>query len=154
MSDASPQQLRLIALDVEDLGVLSANMQDAVVRVRDMVHLPTARRFALVASRYDWVAAQQGRMERVRAGLHFERVLRVSHIGIDQSKPDEMLNLLSIVFEPTEMPAGFVQLIFSGGSAVRVDVECLEAQMRDMGPRWTTHLQPGHAMDDAPADSE
>ena len=32
--------LKLIALDAEDLGVISAHLQDAVLRVGDMVYLP------------------------------------------------------------------------------------------------------------------
>jgi hypothetical protein len=61
-----------------------------------------------------------------------------------------MLNLLSISFEPTAPPAGTVLFTFSGGAAIRLFVECLEAQMRDSGLRWTTHRKPGHAICDAP----
>ncbi|HWG05924.1 MAG TPA: DUF2948 family protein, partial [Beijerinckiaceae bacterium] len=107
-------------------------------------------RFALVACRFDWVAAEEGRMERCRAGLHFERVERVTFAGFRQSDFDMMLNLLSISFESSEQPAGDVELTFSGGAAIRLSVECLEGQMRDLGPRWATPRRPGHAICDAP----
>jgi len=143
-----PRRLGLIALDIEDLAILSANLQDAVVRVGDIAFLPQVRRFALLACRFDWVAAEEGRMERCQTGLHFDHVDKAILTGFGQSNTYIMLNLLSISFEPTEPPAGTVLFTFSGGAAIRLFVECLEAQMRDMGPRWMTHRKPGHAICD------
>jgi hypothetical protein len=141
--------LRLVALDGEDLAVLSANLQDALVKTGDMAYFPATKRFVIVAARFDWLrAASQGAMERCRAGLHFERVLKVSRMGFDQNNADLILNLLSVTFNETDAPAGQVTLTFSGGAAVRLDVECLEAQMRDIGPRWKAKGQPGHQLDD------
>ena len=145
-----PRRLGLIAMDTEDLAVLSANLQDAVVRAGDIVFLPQSRRFALVACRFDWVAAEEGRMERCRTGLHFDHVDKVTLTGFAQSDTNIMLNLLSISFDATESPAGTVLFTFSGGAAIRLFVECLEAQLRDLGPRWTTQRKPGHAICDAP----
>jgi hypothetical protein len=144
-----PELLRLVALDSEDLAVISANLQDALVKTADMAYLPPTKRFVIVAARFDWVrAAAQGAMERCRAGLHFERVLKVARMGFDQQDAGLVLNLLSIAFTETDAPAGQVILTFSGGGAVRLDVECLEAQMRDIGPRWKAKGQPGHQLDD------
>jgi len=144
-----PELLRLVALDSEDLAVISANLQDALVKTADMAYLPTEKRFVIVAARFDWVrAASQGAMERCRAGLHFERVLKVARMGFDPQDTGLVLNLLSIGFNENDAPAGRVILTFSGGGAVRLDVECLEAQMRDMGPRWKAKGQPGHQLDD------
>jgi hypothetical protein len=144
-----PDLLRLVALDSEDLAVLSANLQDALIKTSDMAYFPSMKRFALVASRFDWLrAASQGAMERCRAGMHFERVLKVSRMGFDQRNAELVLNLLSVTFSESDPPAGHVTLTFSGGAAVRLDVECLEAQMRDIGPRWKAKGQPGHQLDD------
>ena len=143
--------LRLIALDAEDLSVISTNLQDAVVRVADLAFLPAQRRFALLASRFDWVAAERGEQERCRAGLHFDNVVRVASTGIDRSNREGVLNLLSIAFLDGEAPAGTIELVFSGGAAIRLEVECVDAQMRDLGPRWAAAHRPGHAIDDAPA---
>jgi hypothetical protein len=141
--------LRLIALDSEDLAVFSANLQDALIKMSDMAFFPAEKRFVIVAARFDWLrAASQGAMERCRAGMHFERVLKVSRMGFDQQNAGLVLNLLSITFTETEAPAGQVTLTFSGGAAVRLEVECLEAQMRDIGPRWKAKGQPGHQLDD------
>jgi len=141
--------LRLIALDADDLAVISTNLQDALIQTKEMAYLPGEKRFVLVAARFDWVkAACQGAMERCRAGLHFERVMKVARQGFDQKNSDLVLNLLSIGFHETDTPAGHVLLTFSGGAAIKLDVECLEAQMRDIGPRWKAKGQPGHNIDD------
>ncbi len=144
------EPLRLIALDEEDLAVISAHLQDAVVRVKDMAFLPQTKRFALVAARFDWLGLATGKKERCSTGLHFERVLKAAAMGFDQTAADTCLNLLSIRFLPRDAPAGQVILTFSAGAAVKLDVECLEAQMRDLGPRWQALAQPGHRLDEPP----
>lgn len=145
---ASVRPLRLLALDGEDVAVISAHLQDAVVRLKDIVYLPALRRFALLADRFDWCAAAEGRMERCRAGIHFDHVEKVAQIGIAQDEPATVLNLLSIVFTETDPPEGIIQLTFSGGAVIRLHVECVDGQMRDIGPRWATRRKPGHAASD------
>ena len=140
-------ELRLVAFDADDLSVVSAHMQDALVRVGDMAWLPEQDRFALVLSRFDWVAAAEGRCERATTGLHFDRVRTVRQTGVPQTTPNVVLELLAISFEPTDAPAGRVLLTFAGGAAIELLVECLEACVRDMGPRWTAKCRPGHPLD-------
>ncbi|HLH10407.1 MAG TPA: DUF2948 family protein [Methylovirgula sp.] len=144
-----PCSLRLVALDSEDLAVISANLQDSLVRIGDMTYLPRSKRFALVASRFDWVSAAEGKNERCRTGLHFERVLKATCTGFDQKSKDLCLSLLSIAFMLKDAPAGHVILTFSGGAAVRLEVECLEAQVADLGPRWPARTCPEHKFEDA-----
>lgn len=149
MTDAR-SDLKLMALDEEDLAVLSAHAQDALVPVRDLRFLPRERRFALVLSRFDWDGFAKGRRERVICGLHFDRVSKVSSVGIDRADPELLLELLAIGFAPSHAPGGSVLLTFSGGAALKLDVECLEAQMHDVGPRWVVDSCPEHKLDDAP----
>ena len=141
--------LRLVALDADDLAVFSANLQDATIGVADMTFLPQAKRFVLAGCRFDWVRAAAGVTERCATGFHFEHVLNVARLGFDPADGAQVLNLLAIDFEATEPPSGRVRLTFSGGAAVRLNVECLEAQMCDLGPRWTCDQQPLHALDEA-----
>jgi hypothetical protein len=136
--------LRLRACDAEDLAVLSAHLQDAILRVGDMLYLPRESRFVLVLKRFDWMGSDGGAPQRAQAGLHFEHVRKVSRRGFRQDRPDDLLNLLNIEFAPGDAPSGAVRLIFSGGCAVRLDVECLEARMADLGPRWRVRHAPGH----------
>lgn len=147
--------LRLIAFDAEDLAVISANLQDALVRVSDIAYLPRSNQFALVAARFDWVRAAQKNpgsscCERCQTGLHFGRVLKVSCRGFHHRDKALILNLLDIRFTPTDPPAGVVEFIFSAGHAIRLEVECLEAEIRDLGPRWRARSAPNHRLDDGP----
>jgi hypothetical protein len=146
MSEAT--DLKLIALDGEDLPVLSAHVQDAWVRPDEIAYLPRQKRFALGAWRYDWAGSAHGRRERVNAILRFDRVLKVQHTGFYGLKPDAVLNLLAISFDENDPPAGAVTLTFSGGAAIRLEVECLESELRDIGPRQQVEACPGHALAD------
>lgn len=137
--------LRLHALDSEDLALISAHLQDALVRVGDIAFLPGKRRFALIGSRFDWAAELDGRLERCRVGLHFEGVQRVRCQRVARERPDEILELLAVTFEPdAEPPSGVVRLIFAGGASIQLDVECVEAQVADVGPRWAVAARPVH----------
>lgn len=146
IENAAP--LRLVALDDEDLAILSANLQDALIPVSELAYQPAQMRFVLAGKRFDWVKAAAGGCERCAVGLHFERVLGVARSGFAQTDADRVLNLLAIHFTPTDAPAGHVTLIFSGAAAIRLEVECLEARMRDLGPRWPCDKQPAHPLEE------
>lgn len=154
MTDAS-RPLRLIACDAEDLAVLSAHLQDAAARVGDLTFLPGEKRFALLLNRFDWIAAGAGAPQRALAGLHFEEVLKASSLGIDRSQPETVLNLLNIAFTPIDAPTGLVEMIFSGGAAIRLEVDCLEAVLADLGPRRPARCAPDHGpgCGETPADA-
>lgn len=139
--------LRLAVVDVEDLAVVSAHLQDSEVMAPDMGYLPGTKRFALVVSRFDWTQALAGRFERCRTGLHFERVLGVATTGLDLSDAGRVLHLLAISFRLGDAPSGHVLLAFEGGGAVRLTVECLEAELRDLGPRWAVDAKPLDRLD-------
>jgi len=142
--------LKLLALDTEDLEVISAHVQDAVVRVADMGYARGDRRFALLMNRFDWETGQQGRRDkgqRKRAALHFDAVQSVVTAGIDTNAHEGVLNLLAITFMPVDGPAGIVELSFAGGGTVRLGVECLEARLADLGATWAASAKPAHAID-------
>jgi hypothetical protein len=139
--------LRLVALDQEDLAVISAHLQDAVVKIGDLAYLPQERRFVLAANRFDWECALDEPPRRRLTGLHFERVLRVRCRGIDRNKPDRMLNLLGVTFAETDAPSGTATLIFEEDAAIQLDIECIEAQMKDLGPVWACDKRPVHDVD-------
>lgn len=141
--------LKLAALDEEDLAVISAQMQDAVLRVGDLVFRPRQRQFALVANRFAWDA--QNQRQRRRTGLHFDRVLKAEARNIRMDDKDAILSLLSIGYEQTDAPSGVILLTFSGGGTIRLAAECLEAQLLDLGPAWTTPNQPVHPDDETKA---
>ena len=140
--------LKFIALDSEDLEVVSTHLQDAVVRSSEVLWRPEEHRLVVALNRFDWEAAVAGSPEyrRRRAALRFERVQSCKCKGLKPpAGEDAVLNLLSVEFTPTDEPAGVVTLYFSGGGALRLDVECLEAELADLGPTWTTAACPAHA---------
>jgi DUF2948 family protein len=142
--------LKLIALDIEDLAVISAHLQDAVLKVGDLAFLPREKRFAAVGNRFDWMdaiakdGARNKRYARRRVALRFERVLGAQFQGIDLKNKGAVAELLAIHFEPADPPQGQVILDFAGGGAIRLNVECIEAELRDLGPMWQARSKPKH----------
>jgi Protein of unknown function (DUF2948) len=145
-------QLKLIALDREGLQVISAHLQDVCVKRGDMAYLPKQNRFALSGMRYDWAGAKHGAEERIGTVLCFDRVTKVSHIGLQGRGADETMNLLGVTFDKTEAPSGMVFLTFADGSIIRLDVECLEVDLRDVGPRVQACDCEGHILTRAEAE--
>jgi len=140
--------LKLIALDSEDLEVISAYVQDAIVRVEDIGLAKTDKRFALIMNRFAWEEGdERSRGQRKRSALHFERVLKATPSGIDLKAREGVLDLLAITFIPGEAPEGTVVLDFAGGGSIRLEVECLEAKMRDLGAAWAATARPAHSLD-------
>jgi Protein of unknown function (DUF2948) len=133
--------VKLTALDAEDLEIISAHMQDAVIRSEDIKFLKPAQKFALVANRFAW---ESGQRERRRSGLHFERIRSVRSRRIRLGETDLILSLLAIRFEPGDKPSGTVVLEFSGGGTIRLEAECIEARLEDLGPAWDTPNTPSH----------
>ena len=141
--------LKLLALDKEGLGVVSAHVQNTCVKFADMAYFPRQRRFVVAGMRYDWVGAKHGPAERVASVLRFDRVLRVSHLGLGERKGGDVLNLLAATFEKTDPPAGMILLAFADGSLVRLEVECVEAELSDMELRRPAEACQGHALSEA-----
>ncbi|SFL74996.1 DUF2948 family protein [Methylorubrum salsuginis] len=137
--------LKLAALDAEDLAVISAHLQDAVLRAGDLAWLPGEHRFVLVARRFDWSVAPGEAPRRRLSGVHFERVNGVKTRGITPgASSDETLSLLAVTFEEGEAPSGVATLVFSGGAAIRLDLECIEVRLKDLGPVWEADGTPDH----------
>jgi Protein of unknown function (DUF2948) len=144
--------LKLIALDAEDLAIISANLQDAVMTVGDLAFLPREKRFAAVVNRFDWVDAmvkeaasdRDRSYARRRAALRFERVLSAQVHGMDLTDKGAVASLLAIGFEPLDAPSGQIILQFADGGAIRLNVECIEAELRDLGPAWQAKSKPQH----------
>ena len=138
-------RLKLIALDREDIEVVSAHLQDAVVKAADIRWRPAEKRLVVALNRFDWEAANGAapQFRRRRAALRFERVSACKCRNCTPVEKDQVLNLLAVSFEETDQPAGVVTLMFSGGAALRLEVECLEAELADLGPDLGHRMLPG-----------
>ena len=145
------EPLKFIALDKDDLEVVSAHLQDALVKVADISWRRQEKRLVVALSRFDWLAAEGTRPElrRCRSALRFERVTCCKCRSVDPAGKDAVLNLLAVEFSETDPPAGVVTLIFSGGGMLRLEVECLEVELADLGPSWPAAARPVH-IDEAP----
>jgi hypothetical protein len=145
------EPLKLIALDQDDIAVVSTHLQDAVVKVSDILWRPAEKRLVLALNRFDWEACGEVTpcYQRRRTALRFERVLAFRARNVSPASKDAVLNLLAVEYAETDAPAGTITLIFSGGAALRLEVECLECELADLGPTWTAAARPAHAIDQA-----
>ncbi|MBG1232737.1 DUF2948 family protein [Aestuariivirga litoralis] len=136
--------LRLTAADEADLAVISAQIQDALLKREDLNFDQKRRRFALVTNRFAWDALPKS--ERRRAGLHFDDVESVQSAGLPASGRDAVLSLLAVTFAPVAKkdPAGIITLMFSGGMAIKLKVACINATLTDLGGAWATQHIPAH----------
>ena len=135
--DGGERPLRLIAMDVEDLGVISALTQDAVFPITEMTWQPRRRRFALLLNRFRWEdrdkAAARGRpVERVQSVLVVSDVEKIQSQGVDRGEKDMILSLLSISFAPGEDGTGRIDLTLAGDGAIALEVEALEVTLEDV----------------------
>ena len=139
--------LKLIALDEEDLKIVSAHVQDAVMKVGDLDFIAATKQFVLPMYRFAWekeATERKPQPERRNSVLHFDRVLSAKLSGISRDKPDDVLSLLAVTFAATDLPAGTVDFVFSGGGTIRLEVECVEARLVDLGGAWQAAARPAH----------
>jgi hypothetical protein len=131
--------LKLIALDADDLAVISAHVQDARVQPADIIWRQAEKRLVIGMNRLDWeqTLAGETKPRRLVAALRFDRVLACKSRNIDFAGPDKVLDLVGIEFHPqdgrAEEPSGSALLLFAQGGAIRLDVECLECELTDLG---------------------
>src|ERR1700750_1679598 len=129
-------QLKMIALDADDLAVISTHVQDARVQTADIIWRQSEKRLVVGMSRLDWEQTLSGGTtpRRLISALRFDRVLacKSRHIDLD-APPDTALELLGIEFHPGGAPGGSVVLWFNEAGALRLDFECLECELADLG---------------------
>lgn len=148
-------KLKLKAVDAEDLGVLSAFLQDSLVAVGDISYQPADHRFLLVANRFRWEAmpceeetdlGESDCFERIHSGLRFENVTAVKSRGLDVLDAGQLLALLAI-----EAEQGAFTLLFAGDVAIRVEIAAPLCFLEDIGEPWPTKWRPKHPLE-APGD--
>ena len=138
--------------------MISAHLQDAVLQVGDMAYLPREKRFAAVANRFDWAdgartaerLAGSGYTRR-RAALRFERVLGAKVQGIDLAQEGRGAVAAGGQLRAGRAAGGMSRCTFAGGGAIRLDVECIEAELKDLGPVWRAASMPTHPDDTSDA---
>lgn len=141
-------KLKLAAADAEDLDILSARVQDAVGQLKNFIWLPKKRRFAMVLNRLQW---EEGGKTRVRSGLHFDGVLQVQSHKVKLGAGDAVVSILALRFTASdgEDPGGVVEIVLGGGGAIRLTVECMDAELADMTAPWAAQGKPDHGRETA-----
>lgn len=145
--DAAPQaKLKLRAEDEDDLAIISAVLQDALVPVAEMVFLPDEQRFILVVNRFMWEGKpvdRKGHCERTLTGIAFDGVTAVQVRGFERSDGDRILEILAVRAAP-----GAIIFEFSGADAMRLEVGRIMCHLEDIGEPWPTPWRPRHALDE------
>ena len=151
MARDQPQPIAIMATDGEDLEVLSALLQDAIIYTGETSWRPQDRRFAMLVNRFLWEeAGKKGRKKthhRVRAGLHFNHVRGVRAQGLDPDDRTRLLNLMSLTADESEEGAR-ITLICSDGVTIELDAECIDAGLADLSDMWETPAKPDHDLED------
>ena len=136
--------LRLLARDEEDLAVISAILQDALIPVSEMAYLPEERRFALVANRFRWEAPPdrpREKLERRLTGLSIGGVTAVRRRGFNPGDPNRILALLAL-----RWVAGALQLDFAVGASIQLETAEILCHLDDLSEPWPTRWQPRHPL--------
>ena len=141
------RNLKLISKTEEDLKVISAHLQDAIVSISDIANLKKNRIFLIQLNRFMWEDVEQGvfrKNKRIRTILKFDHVTKVASKNIDFNKKGEFLDFLAI--ESREMADKTIEmnLIFSGDSIIKVVTEVIEVTLDDQGEPWETKSKPKH----------
>ena len=145
--------LQLRAEDADDLAVISACLQDALVPVGDIAYDPQEKSFMFVANRFRWEAGRRRAMgaegyERVLCAVAFEEVESVLYRGFRREERERILSLLAIRPEDKGEGAcgrgGVIRLDFSGGATVRLEIGHLLCRLKDVGLPWPTPWRPAH----------
>ena len=139
-ADLAP--LRLLAQDEDDLAILSAALQDAVIRRGDISWERRGRRLTVQLTRYRWEADAE--CARVLAAIQLGDVTQVRARGVPKS-PDAMLELLAVSYEPETAPGGAFTFMFAGGADLQARVECIDAVLADLTESWPARGAPAHA---------
>ena len=139
--------LKLIARTEEDLRVVSAHLQDAIVNVSDIANLKKNKIFLMQMNRFMWEDVEKGvfrKNKRIRTIIKIENVLNVHSKNINQSKKDKFLDFLTI--ETNRMPDNNyeMKIVFAGDSIIKIISEVIEVTLDDQGEAWDTKNMPKH----------
>ena len=164
-------RLKLRAEDEEDLRIIAACLQDALIPLGDIHYLDVDRRFVMLANRFRWENCTEGNeaadaavaqrvdpglegcsiYERVNCGIQFDNVAAVRCRGFDQRDRGRILELLTMEIETSDTNRMAVVLLFAGGGAIRIEGEGIRCRISDIGEPWPTQWRPNHPIDDAAA---
>lgn len=165
---------RVRAETVEDLEIVSAMLQDAIVPISEIAWRRGEKRFVLMTQRFRWEKAPEGIAskdgvdalgdtapeeddktdtdgpapghwyERINCALRFEYVSAVRANGIDLANRAQMLELLSL-----HVTDDGLDLAFADNKTIRLTISKLSCHAEDLGQPWPTTQRPEHPEEDS-----
>ena len=141
------KNLKLLATSNEDLRVIAAHLQDAIVSVQDIANLKKNRIFLIQLNRFMWEDVEKGvfrKNKRIRTFLKFENIIRVLSKNVNQNDKNRFLDFLAIESKLMPDKSYEIDLIFSGNSLIKIFVEVIEATLDDQGDPWESKTKPKH----------
>lgn len=153
------ENLKLRAEDIEDITIISAYLQDAITMMNDITFQRQSHLFVMMLNRYIWEnrCPDTGKVlsdtdmpcSRIRTGLHFEDVIKISSQNIATTLKDHPMELLAIEAVKNADDLYIVDFIFSGEGIIRLHCEALSVHMQDIGAPWPAKCHPKHEILDA-----
>ena len=152
--DGDDKALSMVAFDQRDLEVISSLTQDSILPTSEIKWLSNQDRLALLINRFRWEYKRSGsfkhkNLERVRSLLMISHVKNISSSGFSSKQKDKILSILSISFDGDEGSSGNVLFTLSGNGGIRVSVDALEIELRDVTMPYIapSGLFPDHKID-------
>ncbi len=146
------ERLRLRAVDQEDLHVIAACLQDALVPLNEMAYMADDQRFMAAFDRFQW---EQANTNAEGAGLMIcQSALRVDHVhkvkyrGIDHDLDGIKFELLTIGLEPVDRGGFDIDLLFAGNVAIKLHVSAVDVVLEDFGEPLAAPTAPRHDLSD------
>jgi hypothetical protein len=139
--------LKLLATSNEDLRVVAAHLQDAIVSLQDIINLKKNRIFLIQLNRFMWEDIEKGifrKNKRIRTILKFDNVISVLSKNIDIKKNNNFLDFLTIESNLLPDKSYEIKLIFSGDVVIKIKTEVIDVTLDDQGSPWESKVQPKH----------
>jgi hypothetical protein len=139
--------LKLLAISDEDLRVVAAHLQDAIVSIQEIVSLKKNRIFLIQLNRFMWEDVEKGvfrKNKRIRTVLKFDNVVSVTSKNINIKKDKKFLDFLTIESNLLSDKSYEIKLIFSGDAAIKIKTEVIDVTLDDQGSPWESKTQPKH----------
>ena len=141
------KNLKLLAISEEDLKVIAAHLQDAIVSIQDIANLKKNRIFLIQLNRFMWEDIEKGvfrKNKRISTILKFDNVISVLSKNVNSKVDKKFLDFLTIESNLLPDKSYEIKLIFSGDSVIKINVEVIDVTLDDQGSPWESKTQPKH----------
>ena len=147
MSKYEKENLKLIGNSPDDLGAISAYIQDSIVTIGDIVFLKKNRIFIILMNRFMWENSKKetnAEKKRIRCAIKFEGILEAKSKKINQKNKNKRLECLAIRCKEIISKNYEITFLFAGGGLINLISESIDVVMNDLGEAWNVKYIPKH----------